>query len=239
MEALDVSVTVSLAWPEGQSPGRKQRELPQLELAERMTQVSDSQGRVFFGDVYIREGSGQVEPGSTEPTMEMELLFRAESSRGYSSWITKQFNAVLFKSCTLYASSMPLTPEKKNHPLSLSNFLPFLSALIWPFCLERPIRLSLIWWPVSSMSALDQLPMCVIACREPCGQCKCLVLFSDDAQRFLVLQQLNENQQVLASKRQSLVHQLEQAKDSTASASGEYRSACRAVERRQKEVAIT
>lgn len=51
-----------------------------------------------------------------------------------------------------------------------------------------------------------------------------------------MLKQLNEEQQVLAGKHQALVQQLEQAKDSASSAAEVYKSACRAVEKRQKEV---
>lgn len=78
VEALDVSVTISLAWPAGCSSDNG---LPKLELAERKTQQSDAQGKVFFGDVYIAEGSGKVEAGA-EPSMELDLLFSAVSLSG-------------------------------------------------------------------------------------------------------------------------------------------------------------
>lgn len=53
-----------------------------------------------------------------------------------------------------------------------------------------------------------------------------------------MLKQLSEKQQELTSKRQALVQQLEQAKDSSSSAAEVYKSACRAVEKRQKEVQL-
>ena len=76
------------------------------------------------------------------------------------------------------------------------------------------------------------------ACREAGGDCKCVVLFSDDAQKFLRLKSLNEEQQLLASKQQSLMQQLDSAKDSAASAQETYRNACKAIEKRQNEVMI-
>lgn len=74
-------------------------------------------------------------------------------------------------------------------------------------------------------------------CREGCGECKCTVLFSDDAQKFLMLKQLNEKQQELASRQQALVEQMQQAKESASAAAETYQRACKAVEKRQKEVA--
>lgn len=62
------------------------------------------------------------------------------------------------------------------------------------------------------------------------------MLFSDDAQKFLMLKQLNEKQQQLASRRQELANQLDQVKDTAASALEAYKAACKAVERRQREV---
>ena len=53
-----------------------------------------------------------------------------------------------------------------------------------------------------------------------------------------MLKQLNERQQMLASKRQAIVQQLDQAKDSASSAAEVYKSACRAVEKRQREVSF-
>ena len=82
MEALDTAVTISLAWPEQQGATAAGRELPLLEMAERQTQQSDAQGRVFFGDIYIAEGSGRVEHGAPDSTMEMDLLFDAASASG-------------------------------------------------------------------------------------------------------------------------------------------------------------
>lgn len=88
VEALDVAVTISLAWPEQQGATAAGRELPRLEMAERQTQQSDAQGRVFFGDVYIAEGRGRVEHGAADPTMELDLIFAAASSSGYGSLLS-------------------------------------------------------------------------------------------------------------------------------------------------------
>lgn len=82
VEAPDVSVRVNLVWPEGQDLPRGHQELPELELAERSTQESDAQGRVFFGDVFIAEGTGKVEAGASEPSMELDLLFSATLPSG-------------------------------------------------------------------------------------------------------------------------------------------------------------
>lgn len=73
-------------------------------------------------------------------------------------------------------------------------------------------------------------------CREDCGVCKCIVLFSDDAQKFLKLKSLNEEQQLLGSKKQSLMQQLDLVRDSAASANEVYKNACKAAEKRQNEV---
>lgn len=77
-----MAVTISLAWPEQQGTIAAGRELPLLEMAERQTQQSDAQGRVFFGDVYIAEGTGRVESGAPDATMELDLVFAAASPSG-------------------------------------------------------------------------------------------------------------------------------------------------------------
>lgn len=77
VEASDVAVTIKLAWAGQQGKQPRGRELPKLEMSERRTQTSDAQGRVFFGDVYIAEGCGRVEPGAAEPSMELDLVFSA------------------------------------------------------------------------------------------------------------------------------------------------------------------
>ena len=82
VEALDTAVTISLAWPEQQDAAAAGRELPLMEMSERQTQQSDAQGRVFFGDIYIAEGSGRVERGAPDSTMEMDLVFSAASPSG-------------------------------------------------------------------------------------------------------------------------------------------------------------
>ena len=82
VEALDIAVTVNLAWPGQESATAAGRELPLLEMAERQTQESDAQGRVFFGDIYIAEGTGRVEQGAPESPMELDLLFAAATTSG-------------------------------------------------------------------------------------------------------------------------------------------------------------
>ena len=72
--------------------------------------------------------------------------------------------------------------------------------------------------------------------REACGRCECVVLFSDDAQKFAALKDLNQEQQALAAKRQAILDRLEHVRDAVGSAAAAHKSACKAVEKRQKDV---
>lgn len=83
VEVADMAVAVSLNWPQGQEPINPSQDLPQIEMAERRVQKSDTQGRVFFGDIHIVEGSGHAGSGSLESSIELELLFSASKLNGY------------------------------------------------------------------------------------------------------------------------------------------------------------
>ena len=78
MEQANVPVRIALDW---QSGSAQEGELPQLELAERATQKTDQQGRVFFGDVHVAEGTGRAPgneaEGEGDVAMELRLSFSA------------------------------------------------------------------------------------------------------------------------------------------------------------------
>ena len=78
VEQAGVPVRIALDWPSGSA---QEGELPTLELAERGTQKTDQQGRVFFGDVYVAEGTGRAASnevdGRNDAAMELQLSFSA------------------------------------------------------------------------------------------------------------------------------------------------------------------
>jgi len=79
VEEADILVSISLEWPSsGSGDGG---ELPSLELAEGRTQQTDGQGRAFFGDVYIAEGSGRADVDENGAPLEMLLSFTAGRER--------------------------------------------------------------------------------------------------------------------------------------------------------------
>ena len=51
-----------------------EQEAPLLEMAERSTQETDCQGRAYFGDIYIQQGSGKASSSG----MELFLDFKAD-----------------------------------------------------------------------------------------------------------------------------------------------------------------
>ena len=85
VEVPDIPVAISLGWPQGDPSVNPGQGLPKIEMAEREIQESDTQGRVFFGDVYIAEGTGHAKFGSHESSMELELAFSASKINGFAS----------------------------------------------------------------------------------------------------------------------------------------------------------
>jgi len=97
--------------------------------------------------------------------------------------------------------------------------------------LLHPATDSLLPFTLGTCSSPRWMP-----CREACGRCECVVLFSDDAQRFTALKSLNEEQQALAARRQAILDRLEHAREAAGNAAAVHKSACKAVEKRQKGV---
>jgi hypothetical protein len=85
---------------------------------------------------------------------------------------------------------------------------------------------------------LENVDLKTILSREPFGRCECLVLFSDDAQKFTALKSLNEEQQALAARKQSILDRLENVREASTTAAAAHKNACKAVEKRQKEVSL-
>jgi hypothetical protein len=79
VEEADIPVSISLEW--ASSASGDVGELPSLELAEGRTQRTDGQGRVFYGDVSIAEGSGRADVDENGAPLEMLLSFTAGPER--------------------------------------------------------------------------------------------------------------------------------------------------------------
>ena len=79
MEQANVPVRIALDWPSGSA---QEGELPQLELAERATQKTDQQGRVFFGDVHVAEGTGRGPSNEAEGQDDVAMELRLSCSAG-------------------------------------------------------------------------------------------------------------------------------------------------------------
>lgn len=63
-----VSVTVALQWPEGSEAESTGGELPDLEASGgKLTRTTDRHGKVDFGTVYIKQGTGKASSSENQP----------------------------------------------------------------------------------------------------------------------------------------------------------------------------